>query len=370
MLERQTLLHLSLIEGIGPGTISAIISKKSEAFSLGDLYGMSAYDIQNQCFISEQTSQKLVEGLSQLDLLTAELKRIERIGARWYTILDPEYPQMLSHIHLPPTILYALGAPIELVSKSLAIVGSRDATSYANRVINSFMPDFAATGLSIVSGGARGVDAFAHAAALEHGAQTIAVFGSGLAYRYPAANKKLFEKILNNNGILLSCFPIDTQPAAGLFPARNRIIAGLSLGTLVVQAAEKSGALITAHFALNQGREVCAVPGLIDEPLSAGCHNLIAQGAHIATTAQTVIEAIGCEYKHEASFVKKESVAPERGSDDSVEYRIIKACQRPTTIDEIAQQLGLEIGQLHDSLFSLMLEGKVMQNGAGLWCLS
>lgn len=370
MLDRELVLHLSLIEGVGPATILTITRTKSESFSLNQLYAMSATDVYNQFHIPFQISQKIVAGLLDITLLSDELKRIERADVTWYTIIDPDYPQMLSHIHLPPAVLYTQGAPLSSDAPHLAIVGSRDANAYAKRVIDTFMPEFALSGLCIVSGGARGVDAYAHAAALENGASTIAVMGSGLLYRYPAANKRLFEAILARTGTLLSCFPLDTPPAAGLFPARNRIIAGLSRGTLVVQAAEKSGALITAHFALNQGRDVFAVPGSVEDPLSAGCHNLIKQGAHIASSAVGVINELGFEQVHTQKIIKEASeqqmILP-IAQEQTVEQSIIDACIRPTTIDEIALQTNVTVSQLHELLFSLMLAGSISQNSAGLW---
>lgn len=204
---------------------------------------------------------------------------------------DKDYPENLRHIYAPPLVLYIKGEIKETDRFSIAIVGSRRASFYGLSSAEHFAGELSGEGLTIISGMARGIDTYAHRGALRQGGRTIAVIGSGFNHIYPAENKGLAEEIAQN-GAVVSEFPIDTRPLSNNFPRRNRVISGLSLGVLVVEAARNSGALITADFALEQGRDVFALPGKIDSGTSFGTNELIKQGAKLASSVEDIMEEL------------------------------------------------------------------------------
>jgi DNA processing protein len=219
----------------------------------------------------------------------------------------------------------------------------------------------------IISGGAAGVDCMAHKETLDCGGKTIAVFGSGLLHAYPTENKSLFRSIVQNNGILVSPFPLNAQPSKWNFPARNRIISGLSQGCLVVQAAKKSGALITAQFGLDQGKQIFALPGLIDNELSAGCHKLIQQGAKLVTDVCDILEEFGEKIVIKEPPYAKATGGKEKPADKKPTDPILKHITTPISIDELSNKTSLDLSELQNKLFMLQIEGKIRQNIVGLW---
>jgi DNA processing protein len=257
----------------------------------------------------------------------------------------------------------------------LAIVGSRKATRYAQMAIERIVPDLVEHNVCVVSGGALGADSMAHACTLEAGGKTVAILGSGLLELYPSTNIKLFESIVAEGGAIVSSFPLTTTAHPGNFPARNRVIAGLSHACLVVQAAARSGALITAQYALDQGKEVLAVPGMINDPLSDGCHALLRDGAFIATSAQDVLAVFG-EMKNLVTIGslipsetqgKQLSVIECSSQESSLRGRIIRACTQPRALDDLVSEVGVGAEEVMQELFDLQLSGKLQQNFAGLW---
>jgi DNA processing protein len=208
---------------------------------------------------------------------------------------DAAYPTLLREIHDPPPLLYYSGDPLVLHKPTLAVVGSRRHTVYGREVAYKFAARLAVCGITVVSGMARGIDTCAHQGTLGKGGATAAVLGCGLDICYPPENSLLMQNI-QRQGVVLSEFPPGSEPLPANFPRRNRLISGLSLGTLVVEAGEKSGALITATFALEQGREVFAVPGSIHSDCSRGCHYLIKQGAKLADSVEAILEEFPPEY--------------------------------------------------------------------------
>lgn len=222
-----------------------------------------------------------------------ELKRLEHLRVRVTTWKDPTYPALLKEIAHPPHILYTCGTLSEDDNFALAIVGTRKITSYGQQVTEQFARELAANQVTVVSGLAQGIDTVAHQAALAAGGRTLAILGSGLDSIYPRANIALARQIVDSKrGALISEFPLGVKPESGNFPARNRIIAGLSLGVLVTEAPETSGALITANFAQEQGREVFAVPGSIFAKSSGGTNRLILDGAHPVLGIEDIIKAL------------------------------------------------------------------------------
>lgn len=345
-----SLLHLSLIKNIGPGRIEKLLSHLPRE---ADIYQMTVHDFSGYG-ITMQTAQTVVDGLKDSSLLQQELERIEKHSIQWATLLDAHYPPLLKEIHLPPPVIYWKGV-LPQKETTVALVGSRAANAYGRRVTKSIVADLVSNGVTTVSGGAYGIDTCVHHATLEAGGQTIAVLGSGLLCPYPATNRRLFESIAQEGGAVMSSFPLLTEALPGNFPARNRIISGLSVACVVVQAAEKSGALITAKYALEQGRGVCAIPGSIDDPLSKGCHNLLASGARVVQGAGDIFEELGYEPGAERTTELKE-VDP-----------LLVLCAHPIGFDELTEKAGISENELKEKLFTLQLEGKIEQDFAGLW---
>lgn len=407
------LLHLSLIDGVGPGTMQIIRENKPADMPWAELYTLSIKDVQQLFDLRPVAAQNLVYGLADDGLLKHELALIERHAVKWITILDSEYPQLLAQINAPPPILYIQGADLTTYTKCLAIIGARAADRYGKQVIESLVPPLVAHGWSIVSGGALGADAMAHAATLKAGGKTVVVLGSGLLHAGPPSNVRLFDSILAHDGTLLSTFPLDMQGRPENFPIRNRVISGISRGVIVVQAARKSGTRITAQYALEQGRDVFAVPGLIDNPLSEGCHALIQEGAKLISRVEDVLEEYGEAQKEIYSedknvlrapqderkekqldilgdiqsdlegghlrekissqkvfkiSEKNSTVRPEelRGLDEK-QIHIITACKNPISIDDLLRLTNVSLPELQTILFNMQLDGIVQQNFAGLW---
>lgn len=357
----RTLLHLSLIPGIGPATVARICEVVRGA-ALDDIYLWTMHDFVTRVHVSPALAEVLINGLRERVLLEQELELIEKHAVRWCTVVDDDYPVLLKQIQYPPTILYWWGADFSVFASSIAFVGARAAQGYARQVVEMLVPDLVKSGFAIVSGGALGADTFAHTATLDAGGNTAAVIGSGLLYPYPASNKRLFMRMREMGGALVSPFPLTMQAMPGNFPARNRIIAGLCKATVVVQAAEKSGALITAFFALEQGREVGAVPGPITDPLSEGCHALLKEGAFLVSSARDILQACG-----EDSFEHVDKEIDEVQSPLVFSDEIERICGEPQSFDELLEQLDCSVKELQERLFNLQMEGRLTQDFMGRW---
>ncbi len=354
------ILHLSLISGVGIETIKSIVSIMSDSYSVHDLYSFSKKDFQVIGGLSEKKSTNVFEGLKNKDLLEKELYLIEKHNTTVISFLNPEYPALLNTILSPAPILYYKGASFSSYASliPIAIVGSRKGNYYATQVVKQFVPILVKNNAYIVSGGAYGVDTMAHEATLEARGKTIVVLGSGISKLYPYQNKKLFERIVENGGTIVTTFSVETEPLAPHFPERNRIISGLSKAVVIVQAAEKSGAYITARAALDQGREICVVPGSIFDPLSAGCHTLIKEGAQIADCVDVILEA--CSIFNKSKKLKEES------NDHSLEAKIIRACRTPVFFDELLETFDtIENTTLQSKLCFLQISGKIKQDVSG-----
>lgn len=391
MLPNETisLIHLNMIQGVGLKTIQI----------LRDVFGSAAHALQ-------ATSDEL----SKIDRLTPamrdllqrkpvqypierELELIEEYGCQVLTLYDTAYPALLKEIDTPPIVIYIRGELTSEDSLSLALVGSRDAKDYGRKASYRLSYQLAQRGLTIVSGLAKGIDTAAHRGALESGGRTVAVMGSGLSFVYPAANTDLAEKI-TASGALISEFPMETTPKPNNFPRRNRIISGLTLGTVVVEASNRSGALITARLAGEQGREVFAVPGEIFSELSTGTHRLINDGAKLVNTVDDLLNElprhavnqiqsaasaspmsnVETEPSPEAPVVEKRTAAqpsieveqpsqvtppPDLTPDEKT---VFDAIEDPSShIDTIVRATQLPIGQVSSVLLMLELKGIVQQ---------
>jgi len=281
-----------------------------------------------------------------------QLARLDRIGGRLVTWTDASYPELLRHIHDPPLYLYVLGEFAASDAYGVALVGSRDASAYGRQMTAQLGEGLAASGITIVSGLARGIDAAAHAAALRAGGRTIAVMGSGIDVVYPSEHHRLHMQIAKN-GAVVSEYPMGAPPDAENFPGRNRIISGLSLGTVVIEATERSGSLITAQFAAEQGREVFAVPGPVGVR-SRGAHQLLRQGAGLVESAHDVLREI-------APHIRSAQSSPVPTL-TSVEADVLAHLdETPRHVDELIARAKLGAGALLETLLLLELRGLVRQ---------
>ena len=296
MLSKQKtdLIHLNLIQGIGQKTVLFLMEIFGSAEKILNATPKELEKI-------DELSSKVCNSLTHKKLgcpLEHELALIEEFGCHVITYYDDGYPSLLKQIDTPPLLLYVKGELKPEDAVNIALVGSRQAKDYGRKVSYQLSYQLAKQGLTITSGLAKGIDTCAHRGALDANGRTIAVMGNGLSIVYPAANSKLVEKIVES-GALISEFPMGMKPRAENFPIRNRIISGLTFGTVVVEASNRSGALITARLASEQGREVFAVPGQIFSELSTGTHKLIDAGAKLINTVDDLLEALPQHYRNQ-----------------------------------------------------------------------
>lgn len=356
-------LRLVLTEGVGPQTARLLLSR----FGLpGDVLA-AGFSALQKC-VPEKTALALCgpapEAMQQL--IGATLAWAGLPGNHVLTLGDAAYPPSLLTIPDPPPLLYAKGR-IELLSRpSIAIVGSRSATAQGMQNAERFARSLSDAGLGVVSGLALGIDAAAHQGACNaspDAGSTIAITGTGLDLVYPARHRALAHRIAEQ-GCLLSEYPLGTPAIAANFPRRNRLISGLSLGTLVVEAALQSGSLITARSALEQGRDVFAIPGSIHSPLAKGCHQLIRQGAKLVESAQDIIEElhwrpapVSAAPAVPAGAV--EATAPDAGNAPASASLLAAAGHDPVSVDELSARSGMPASEVQAALLSMELQGRV-----------
>lgn len=297
--------------------------------------------------------------------LAPDLDWLAADGHHLLTWTDPDYPPLLREIADAPVALYVRGDRAALSTPQLAIVGSRNATLVGRQNATAFARDLARAGLTITSGLALGIDAAAHRGALEAGGRTVAVAGHGLDRIYPPAHRALAQAIAQS-GAIVSEFPIGTPPLPGNFPVRNRIISGLSAGVLVVEAALKSGSLITARLAAEQGREVYALPGSIHSPLARGCHALIREGAKLVEEAEHVLEELGALRVPRPDVAPSASRATDELGDDA--RRLLRLLSHdPLSIDALIEHSGLTPDIVSSILLTLELRGWVIAGPGGTY---
>ncbi len=301
-----------------------------------------------------------------------------KLGVTILTLESPEYPTLLKQIYDPPPVLYVKGDLRRQDSLAVAIVGSRHCSQYGREQASRFAHLLAAAGLTIVSGLARGIDTAAHRGALAAKGRTLAVQGCGLAKIFPEENTDLARDIAAS-GALISELPLEYEPLSSMFPARNRIISGLSLGTLVIEAANRSGAMITAKFALEQNREVMALPGRVDCPTSEGPHRLLRDGASLVERIEDVMDAIGSvgqilkphtlATEERTEFAREPSLFEENLPGlTKVESSVLQSMEQDAIhIEQIIEKTSLSVAQVNSSLTSLQLKGMVQQQPGGFY---
>ena len=339
-------LQLTLTTGVGPRTLSNLLDRFGTA---SDVLQASPQELAEVEGVGLLLSRR-IRSQEFRDLALAVFGACEDKNVRMLFPWEPEFPRLLKELPDPPMLLYTRGAFVKTDALSIAIVGTRGATQYGRSQAERFARALARAGLTIVSGLARGIDAAAHHGALEAGGRTIAVLSSGVAEIYPPQHQELAERICEN-GVLISEMPPGAKPKKGMFPQRNRLISGLSLGTIVIEAAERSGALITARLAGEQGREVFAMPGLVTTPNSRGCHRLIKDGAHLIQDPEDVLDELG-------PMVEDIVLSPEQTVRHAAELQlndqenaVLQAIDvQPTDINTIVVSSGLPVPRVLSTL--------------------
>jgi DNA processing protein len=332
---------------------------------VGDIFLARAPDLAG-LRLPEDASRAIRSGEALADA-ERELEIIRRKAYTLLTLEDPGYPRYLREIFDAPPVLYCAGRPEVLEDPAVAIVGSRRPTPYGRALAEKLAGELASRGCAIVSGLAVGIDACAHWGAIRNG-RTIAVLGSGLDILYPRVNSGLAEKIMER-GAVLTEFPLGTQPLQRNFPVRNRIISGLALGLVVVEAAERSGSLISASFALDQGREVMAVPGSVTSELSRGTNGLIKAGAGLVETWEDVAGELPSPWREKLLAQREEKVDNNRDSLSEEEGRLMKELPADAAVhvDELAERTALPVAGLLALLLGLELRGLVVQHPGKLF---
>ncbi len=353
--DSNSLLLLSAVPGIGHSKLRTLVGKfgsaeKALAATPAQIIATDGFD--------QKTAEKILDPSLRDPRYTQEQRRLmDEYGTRLITFWDDEYPENLKNIYDAPAYLFVRGTLSESDRYSVALVGTRDCTPYGRRMTEILSQELAKRGITIVSGLARGIDTVAHKTALAHGGRTLAVLGSGVDRIYPAENFKLAMDI-TSNGALISDYPMHTAPDAVNFPGRNRIISGISLGTVIIEAGSKSGALITADYALEQNREVFAVPGNATVPQSAGPHRLIKNGAKLVESVDDILSELEHKLKPLIAPVRKEKVLQLSLQEQSV-YDCV--ADDPLHIDQISKTANMSVSEALSHLLSLELMGAVRQ---------
>ena len=366
----QIALWLKLIraDGIGPTLFKRLLDFFG---GVERIFTASVTELTKVEGIGNKTAESIVRTRDAFDV-DSELALADKLGVWVIHLQDDRYPPALKAIYDPPPVLYIKGTLTRSDNLAMAIVGSRRCSHYGTEQANRFSHLLASAGFTIVSGLARGIDSAAHRGALATKGRTIAVQGCGLSNIFPPENKKLFEQI-TENGAVISELPLTYEPLAENFPGRNRIIAGLSMGVLVVEATYRSGALISAQAAMENNREVMAVPGRIDSPCSLGCHKLLKQGARLIDSIDEIMDALGYVgdgLKTHAAVAATEAEQNAQGTlFDTSRLNLTEAEEailghlnsEPVHVEELIESTQLSAAKVHSAVISLQLKGLVKQ---------
>lgn len=356
---REALIALNMIEGVGPVRVRQLLEHFGEAPAI---LSASKQQLLHVRGIGKDTAENISSWEKNVDL-AGELKRIADFGCHVLIQSDEQYPPLLREIYDPPIVLYIKGDLSAKDKNGVAIVGSRTTTHYGIEVARKLAYQLAYVGVTVVSGGARGIDTAAHQGTLSAKGRTICVLGTGINIVFPSENKELFERI-SANGAIVTQYPFNRQADKQSFAIRNRIVAGMTLGTVVVEANLTSGALITANFATEYGRQIFAVPGRIDSPRSKGCHELIKKGAKLCEGAEDILSEF--EYLFPASnrppSPNETGVLPalELNGNEQKVLDCVRA-EDETSIDEIIRASGLPSSAVSVALLSLEMKRVVKQ---------
>jgi len=357
MDNREAFVALNMIEHVGPIRARLLLEHFGEA---SRILAAPRSELQRVHNIGDETAEAIANWEKTVDL-GGELKRVADFGCHIITQLDATYPKYLREIYDPPLVLYVKGTLTEKDNNSVAMVGSRLTTTYGQEVARRLSYQLAYLGVTIVSGGARGIDTSAHQGALSAKGRTIAVLGTGINLVAPPENADLFQRI-SAQGAIMTQFPFNRPADKQSFPIRNRIVAGMTLGTVVVEANLTSGALITANFATDYGRQVFAVPGRIDSPRSKGCHDLIKKGAKLCESAEDILS----EFEYLFPGINRTAATPGGALPalelSTNEQKVFDALsQEEQSIDEIIRQSGLPSSAVSVALLGLEMKHAIKQ---------
>jgi DNA processing protein len=363
--QRQALLALNALPHVGPVTLRRLM----DAFNRDAVAVLSAPRAQllEVGGIGKKAANTLIDWADRFDL-AKEVTQMRRTGTRFFIQEDVKYPELLREIYDPPIGLYWQGEYI-VDRPCVAIVGTRRATLYGRRVAKKMAAELARLGFCVVSGMASGIDTAAHEGALEVGGKTVAVFGCGLDAIYPSENMDLYQKIVAH-GAVVSEFPFGRRADRQTFPMRNRVVAGICQGVVVVESAASGGSMITARFAGEQGRTLMAVPGRIDQASSVGCHQLIRDGAIMVTSVDDILE----ELRYQRTQFPGEESQLNLGGEDAAQLQVSEAEQVVLDcfsggefglLDDIAERLGKPIAELSGILMSLELKRLIVKRADG-----
>lgn len=346
-------LGFNLVKGIGPAKVQALLDYYG---SLANAWQANEFELY-KIGLDKRAVANFLQARHELDLDQA-LTQVQQANIKLLTWESSNYPNYLREIPTPPPLLYVQGELLEQDRWAVAVVGTRRLTSYGRQVTRDLVAGLVQNNITVVSGLARGIDAVAHKTAVDLGGRTLAVLGSGLDAIYPADNRTLAQEITQGHGAIISEYGLGVQPEAKNFPPRNRIISGLSLGVIIVEAGERSGALITTNFALEQNRDVFAVPGNINSPASQGPNKLIQEGAKLVTRVEDVLEELNLHMVAERTAVQL--VLPETAEEIAL-YTQLSA--QPVHIDELSRSTGLPSALVSSTLTLMELKGMVQQVG-------
>ena len=355
---REALVALNMIDHVGPVRVRQLLEHFADAPAILSASKAQLLQVRG---IGSETAEAIAKWETTVDL-GGELKRISDFGCHILIPDDPEYPQLLRQIYDPPIVLYVRGRLNEGDRNAVAMVGSRMTTHYGIETARKLAYQLAYVGVTVVSGGARGIDTAAHQGALSGGGRTVAVLGTGINLVFPPENAELFERI-SSKGAVITQFPFNRNADKQSFPIRNRIVAGMTLGTVVVEANLTSGALITANMAVEYGRQVFAVPGRIDSPRSKGCHELIKKGAKLCEGAEDVLS----EFEYLFPAANRPPGASETGvlpalslsENEQLVYNVLS--EEDLGIDDIIPKSGLPSSAVSVALLSLEMKRLVRQ---------
>jgi DNA processing protein len=348
-------LALSLTPGVGSIFIKRLLDrfKTPEAIFRAPMKELLKIE-----GLGEKVAREIQKGPLE-KVVERELSLLKEVGGKIITLKDEDYPRRLKDIYDPPGLLYVRGELRREDELAVAIVGSRKTSPYGRGITEKIGQDLARHGVTVVSGMARGIDSVAHMGTLQGGGRTIAVLGCGVDVIYPSENRNLFYQIIEH-GAILSEFPMGSPPEGGHFPRRNRIISGLSIGVVIVQASAESGSLITASYALEQGREVFAVPGNIGAEGSRGTNQLIKEGAKLVESTEDILEEILPQWRREKGTTRKtETPVPDLPEEEKVLYSLLG--ETPLHIDAIIRESQLDPGKVSSLLLNLELKGLISQ---------
>lgn len=353
MTELKYWLGFNYVSGIGPAKIQALLGYFN---TLEKAWNASDEQLRDIGF-DIRAIQSLNEVRQNFDL-DQYVRQVETSGVGVVTWGSPEYPELLREIPAAPPLIFLRGQLKPIDRWAVAVVGTRRLTAYGRQVTRDLVAGLVVNGITVVSGLARGIDAVAHRTALEDGGRTIAVMASGIDKVYPPEHRDLAREIVAGRGAIISDYPFGAEPESSHFPARNRLISGLSLGVIVIEAGERSGALITARFALEQNREVFAVPGNIHSPVSVGTNRLIQQGGKLVMRVEDILEELNLRMAAEQAVAQV--VLPETAEEAAL---ISQLSSQPIHVDELGRLTGMPMSLISSTLTMMELKGMVQQVG-------